>query len=138
MNATLTSALRKITFGTLFVIAVAFAAQAQPSTTPGSEHNDPAIVKYQGIQGDMMTFHVVYGNPQGAAFNVIIEDQDHNELYRNTYKDKNFDKQFKLPRGDEDKVTFIIRTAKDGDLAKTFEININSRLVADVAVKKLN
>lgn len=136
MNATLTSALRTLTFGTLFFVAVA--AQAQSQAPAGADKEDSTLVKYLGIQDDMMIFNVAYKNPEGAAFNVIIKDQDHNNLYQGTFKDKDFYKQFKLPRTEKDKITFIIRNVKDGDIAKTFEININSRLVSDVAVRKLN
>ena len=136
MNATLTSALRALTFGTLFFVAVA--AQAQSETPAGGGKEDSTLVKYLGAQDDMMIFNVAYKNPEGAAFNVIIKDQDHNTLYQGAFKDKDFYKQFKLPRTEKDKITFIIRNVKDGDIAKTFEININSRLVSDVAVRKLN
>lgn len=136
MNATLTSAFCKLSFGTLFFIAVA--AQAQSSAPTGGGKEDSTLVKYLGTRDDMMLFNVAYKNPTGASFNVIIKDQDHNQLYLGTFKDKDFYKQFKLPRMEKDKITFIIHNVKDGDMVKTFEININSRFIADVAVKKLD
>jgi hypothetical protein len=136
MNATLTSALCKLSFGTLFFIAVAVHAQSSPPAGGGKE--DSTLVKYLGTQDDMMMFNVAYKNPAGAPFNIIIKDQDHNQLYQGTFKDKDFYKQFKLPGTEKDRITFIIRNVKDGDIVKTFEININSRLIQDVAVKKLD
>ena len=136
MNATLTSALRTLTFGTLFFVAIAAKAQSQVPAAPGTE--DSTLVKYLGIQDEMMIFNVAYKNPEGAAFFITIKDQDHNTLYQGTFKDKEFYKQFKLPKTEKDKISFIFRNAKDAEIAKTFEINTSSRLVSDVAVIKLN
>jgi hypothetical protein len=135
MNTTLTSAISQLIFGTLFLLAVV-TAQAQTSAPAGGQ--DSALVKYLGEQDDMMTFNVAYKNPTGAPFTVIITDQDRNQLYQGTFKDKQFYKQFRFPKAEKDKITFTIHNAKDADIAKTFEININSRYIADVAVKKLN
>src|ERR1700733_11282183 len=129
MNTTLTSATSKLMFGTLFLLAVV-TAQAQTSTPSGGEKQDSTLVKYLGTQDDMMIFNVAYKNPGGAPFDVIITDQDRTQLYQGSFKDKEFFKQFRLPKGEKDKITFTVRPSKDADIAKTFEININSRFVA--------
>ena len=36
-----------------------------------------------------------------------------------------------------DKIVFIIRDAHEADIVKTFAVNVNSRFVKEVAVKKL-
>ncbi len=135
MNTTLTSAISKLSFGTLFLLAVV-TAHAQTSAPVGGQ--DSTLVKYLGERDEMLTFNVAYQNPTGAAFTVIITDQDRNQLYQDTFKDKEFYKQFRFPKAAKDKITFTIRTAKDADIAKTFEININNRYIADIAVRKLN
>ncbi len=86
----------------------------------------------------MILFNVAYKNPGSAPFDVIIKDQDWATIYQGTFRDKDFYKQFRLPRADRNKITFVIRNFKNADLAKTFEININSRFIQDVAVRKLN
>ncbi|HZE86131.1 MAG TPA: hypothetical protein VE035_17550, partial [Puia sp.] len=98
----------------------------------------PLEVKYLGAQEDMIVFNVAYKNPSGDKFSIIVKDQDGSQLYQVVYNEKSFAKQFKLPRADKDKITFIIRNYKEADIAKSFAINVNSRFVEDFAVKKLN
>ncbi|HEX9510615.1 MAG TPA: hypothetical protein VF939_09030 [Puia sp.] len=117
---------------------VAATTQAQSATATTLPKEDSSLVKYLGTQDDLVLFNVAYKNPQGALFSLIVKDQDGTELYRNTYSEKNFYKQFRLPRADKSKITFIIRGNKETEIVKTFEINVNSRYVQDIAIKKLN
>lgn len=137
MYAKLTAVTSKLILGALFLIAV-FTVQAQTPATVTASKEDSALVKYLGAQDDMIVFDVSCKNASGAPFTVIIKDQDWISVYQGTFKEKNFYKQFRLPRADKDKITFIIRNYKEADIAKTFEININSRFIQDVAVKKMN
>jgi hypothetical protein len=86
----------------------------------------------------MIVFNVAYDNPQGNKFLVTIKDQDGNQLYQRFYNDKSFYKQFKLPRTDKDKVVFIIRNGQEAPVVKTFAVNVNSRFVQEVAIKKID
>jgi len=86
----------------------------------------------------MIVFNVSYDNPQGGKFLVTIKDQDGNQLYQRFYSDKSFYKQFKLPKTDKDKVVFIFRNGQEAPIVKTFAVNVNSRFVQEVAVKKVD
>jgi hypothetical protein len=126
----------------ILFLLVAATTQAQSGVTSAPQMNAPQIedsslVKYLGTQDDLVLFNVAYKNPQGAVFNLVVKDQDGNELYKNVYHDKNFFKQFRLPRADRSRITFIIRSSKETEIVKTFEINVNSRYVEDIAIKKL-
>jgi len=131
------AALGRLTPGIFFLLVVT-ATQAQSTVPNSGKKEDSAQVKYLGTQDDMVLFNVAYPNPQGAAFSLVVKDQDGTELYKNAYHEKNFYKQFRLPRVDRDRITFTIRNNKDADIVKTFQINVNSRYVEDIAVKKLN
>jgi hypothetical protein len=137
MKKQITTALSKLGFAALFFIAV-IAVQAQSPASVAGEKEDPATVKYLGLQDDMVVFNVAYTNPHGDKFSIIVKDQDGTQLYQVVYNDKNFYKQFRLPRADKSKLTFIIRNYREADIAKTFEINVNTRYIEDVAVKKIN
>jgi hypothetical protein len=137
MYTKLKAVLSKLTFGTFFLITV-FSAQAQSASTTPSEKETPAAVKYLGTQDDMVIFSVAYQNPDGSPFSVIVKDQDGTQLYQSIFKEKDFNKNFRLPRADKSKVIFIIRDFKGSDIAKTFEINVNSHYIAEVEVKKVN
>jgi hypothetical protein len=135
MKKLLTAVFGKLIAGSCLILTVA-TTQAQ-TITSGAGQNESAIVKYSGTQDDMVVFNVTYANPEGSKFQVIIKDQDGTQLYQNIFNEKTFYKQFRLPKADKDKIVFIIRNGKDADMVRTFEINVSSRFIQEVAVKKL-
>lgn len=136
MKKHLTSVLRQISFGGLFMLA-AMTIKAQSVLSDSTSKDDLNTVRYLGTQDDMMVFNISYSNPQGVPFLLIVKDQDGAELYHNAYKDKNFYKQFRLAKTDRSRLTFVIRS-KEAEMVKNFAINVNSRIVQDVAIKKLD
>jgi hypothetical protein len=125
----------RFALGTMFVLTLA-TAHAQ-SAAVGDVRNEQVTVKYLGTQEDMVVFNVSCPNPEGSRFQLIIKDQDGALLYQNTFSDKSFYKQFRLPKTDKDRVVFIFRNNHDADLVKAFDINVSSRFVREVAIKKL-
>lgn len=135
MKSQLTTVFGKLILGTCFILVVATAhAQSNPT---GAGQNESATVKYLGTQDDMLVFNVSYANPDGSKFLLIVKDQDGTQLYQNIFSEKSFYKQFRLSKADKDRIVFVIRDGKDSDVVKTFEVNVNSRLVQNVAVKRL-
>lgn len=96
-----------------------------------------ATVNYLGAQDDMLVFNVAYQNPKGSRFILTIRDQEGNQLYQDFFKDKTFYKQFRLPRTDKDRIVFAIGNGQKESVIKTFAVNVNSRSVQEVAIKKL-
>jgi hypothetical protein len=137
MKSSISAVFGKLTFGTLFLLSVA-TAHAQSTASGAGPTDNAATVKYLGTQDDMIVFNVAYDNPQGSKFLVTIKDQDGNQLYQRFYSDKSFYKQFRLPKTDKDKVVFIVRKGQEAPLVKTFAVNVNSRFVQEVAVKKVD
>jgi hypothetical protein len=115
----------RIVLGATFVMTLA-TAHAQSS------------VKYLGTQDDMIVFNVSCANPDGSKFQLTIKDQDGTPLYQNTFNDKAFYKQFRLPKTDKDRIIFVFHNTHDADLVKAFDVNVNSRFVHEVAIKKLD
>jgi predicted amidohydrolase len=137
MNTQLKDVISKLILVTLLFTAV-ITAQAQTPAIVAGEKETPAFVKYIGTQDDMFVFTVAYSNPEGTAFTIIVKDQEGDKLYQSTFKEKDFNRQFRLPTSDKNsKVVFIFRDAKGNDMAKAFEIKVNSRYIDEVAVKKL-
>jgi len=125
--------LSSLLFSSLFLLSV-FSLKAQSGNSPAK--GEPALIRYLGNQEDMVVFNISYPNPDGGAFDLSVKDQDGIELYKHTFRMKNFRKQFRLPRSEKSKLSFILRNGKEAELVKTFEINANSRPVLDIAVKK--
>lgn len=136
MNKQFSTALSKLIPGILFLLVVT-TTQAQSAIRETNKKEDSIQVKYLGTQDDLVLFNVSYPNPQGVPFNLVVKDQDGTELYKNTYSEKNFYKQFRLPRADRNRIIFVIRNNKETDIVKTFQISVNSHYVEDIAVKKL-
>jgi hypothetical protein len=136
MKPQLKAVLSKLFLGTSLLMAFA-SAQAQ-TVTPVDGQSDNATVKYLGTQDDMIVFNVSYNNPAGSKFLLVVKDQDGLPLYSNSFTDKAFYKQFRLPKSDKDRIVFLFRDGHDADVVKTFEINVNSRFVREVAIKKVD
>jgi hypothetical protein len=125
--------LSSILFCSLFLLP-AFSVKAQSCNSPVK--GEPALIRYLGTREDLAVFNISYPNPDGAAFDLAVRDQDGIELYKHTFHVKNFCKQFRLPRSEKSKLSFILRNGREADLVTTFEINVNSRPVEYVAGKQ--
>jgi hypothetical protein len=128
----------KVALGTSFLLALV-TAQAQTLTPlPVDSQSENATVKYLGTQDDMVVFNVSYNNPDGSKLMLIVKDQDGSPMYSNSFSDKSFYRQFRLPKTDKDRIVFVFRDGRDADVIKTFEINVSSRFVREVAIKKVD
>jgi hypothetical protein len=125
----------KLPLAAAFLLVLS-SAKAQSAAT-GSNDN-AATVKYLGAQDDLLVFDLSYTNPTGGKFQVIIKDQDGTPVYQNVFNEKTVYKQFRLPKSEKDRVVFVIRDFRDADIVKTFDINVNSRIIREVAVRKVN
>jgi hypothetical protein len=128
MKSLFRPAASRLTFA-IFLLLTGVATHAQST--------DPVTVRYLGAQDDMLVFNVYYDNPQGTKFTVAIRDQNGTQLYQDNFKDKLFYRQFRLPKADKDRVVFVIRSGEEAPVVKTFAVNVSSRLVREVAIKKL-
>jgi hypothetical protein len=131
----------------LLPFGTASAQQAQSGTqeaisatqqTPAETRSKEVAVTYLGSYEEMIVFNVSYPNPEGNKFQLIIKDQDGTELFQDYFSEKSFFRQFRIPKADKEKIVFLLRDKNAAETAKTFEVNVNSRLVREVAVKKVN
>ncbi len=137
MKRQIISVTSKFLLGIVFFAGV-IGAQAQSNGNEPSKKEKTNVVKYLGEQDAMVLFNVSFKNPDGKKFSVIVLDQDKVQLFQHVYSEKNFEKNFKFPGSDKSKLTFIIRNFKDADLAQSFAINMNTRYVDDIAIRKVN
>jgi len=94
------------------------------------------VVNHVSTTADKLVFNVRIPNTDGKKFTVIVKDTDGNTLFHNTYTEKNFNKKFQLPKGDDQKYKFIIKD-DSGSLPQAFEVNSKVRFVEEVIVKKI-
>ena len=95
-----------------------------------------AVVRYVGQNEDNIMIHVQYDNATGEKFYVTLKNLEGVTLFTQVYKDKKFDKNFHIPKMDNDKLTFIIKNVAEKD-AEVFEVNSNIRTVEEVVIKKV-
>lgn len=126
----------RFVLATTFVMTLA-TAPAQSVSTEDAQ-TEKASVKYLGTQDDMIVFNVSYPNPDGTRFQLTIKDQDGSALYQNSFTERSFYKQFRLPKADRDRIVFVFHNNSEADIVRAFEVNVNSRLVHEVAIKKLD
>ncbi|MFT3826466.1 MAG: hypothetical protein QM731_21275 [Chitinophagaceae bacterium] len=121
------------------LIAGAANAKAQTITVSSQETSSPvksAIIKHLGNDGDNMYFQVLLNNESGEKFYLTVKDADGVILFQETYNDKKFDKKFLLTKGETDKVTFVLKSAKN-NTTQSFEINSSTKLVEEIVVKRM-
>jgi hypothetical protein len=135
MKLQFTAVFGKLIFGTFFLLSIV-TANAQSTASGAGQPENAATVKYQGTQDDLLLFDVSYPNPEGNKFLLTVKDQDGTQLYQRYFSERSFYKQFQLPKSDKDKLVFIIRNGQGQPIVKTFEVNVSSRFVQEVAVKK--
>ena len=127
----------RLILATSFLLMLA-TANARPTVATTRPADTAATVKYLGTQDDMLVFNVSYSNPEGGRFLLTVKDQDGTQLYQSLFSEKSFYKQFRLPKSEKDRIVFIFRDSQDVEIVKAFDVNINSRFIREVAVKKIN
>ena len=127
----------RLILGTSFLLILT-TANALPTVATTDPADTAATVKYLGTQDDMLVFNVSYSNPEGGRFLLTVKDQDGTQLYQSLFTDKSFYKQFRLPKSEKDRIVFIFRDSREVETVKAFDVNINSRIIREVAVKKIN
>jgi hypothetical protein len=142
MNKIIVNAKNAFTLLAITAASVAFTANADAAGSHVSKkHNagsaSTAEVSYIGSQEGQPLFSVSYNNNEGGRFGVSITDAEGDQLFQAYYRDRKFDKKFKIsdaaPRG---KLLLTIHNFQDNS-EQSFEINANTRLVEDVEVKEV-
>lgn len=111
------------------------ATQAAPGF-PGDPGVKNAIIKHLSTNNESIVFEVNVDNEKGEKFSVIIKGDGGATLYRGVFSDKNFSKKFVLPKADDQKLVFQVKSAS-GVKSEAFEVNSSTRLVEEVIVTKL-
>ncbi|HLZ88188.1 MAG TPA: hypothetical protein VKQ52_13130 [Puia sp.] len=127
----------KLLLGASFLLILA-TAHGQSLVSSSGSGDSAVTVRYLGVQDDLLVFNVAYSNPDGSRFQLTVKDQDGAQLYQSIFNDKAFFKQFRLPKSDKDRMVFIFHDYKDADIVKAFDVNVNSRFVREVAVRKVD
>ncbi len=138
MKPQLKAVIGKVALGASLLFTLVTAKAQTVTSVPVDSQSENATVKYLGTQDDMVVFNVSYSNPDGSKFVLLVKDQDGSPIYSNSFTDKSFYRQFRLPTTDKDRIAFVFRDGHNADVVKTFEVNVNSRFVREVAIKTVD
>jgi hypothetical protein len=95
-------------------------------------------VQFTGSTADALLFKVHVKNEKSDNFTLTIRNNSGDVLFAKSFSDADFEKQFKLIKGDQDnqQYTFTI-TSSNKNLEGTYVITTSERTVDDVAINKL-
>lgn len=130
----ITTIAKRFFFGNLLAATLFLSANANDKTTAPATTN--AEVKYVGVDKDnQLSFKVTYSNPSGSTFTLAVRDEQGETLYRSHFSDKNFNKTFKLPKSEVNKLTFVIQDPKN-DVVEKYSVNVKTSVQEEVVVSK--
>lgn len=121
---------------TLFCTSV----NAKAGVTTANANNvtgEKTAVQYTGSFTDALMFQVHVKNETASEFRLTVKDDNDEILFVKSYKDADYNKQFKLLKGDQySSVYYFTITSGNKEIEQTYVVNTTSRIVDEVAVTK--
>jgi hypothetical protein len=97
-----------------------------------------SIIQFNGTTNDALLFKVHINNEKGDKFTLTIKNNSGDVLFSKAFSDVNFEKQFKVLKGDQDNERYFFTISSDNkNLEDTYVISTTLRTVNDVAINKL-
>lgn len=85
-------------------------------------------VKYLNGDNEFLLFNVKYEHPVQVRFYLTVLDENSEVLFRDNFKGKHFEKEFKIPRlSESSKITFIIKPVQK-DIQLSYDVSIPTRV----------
>ena len=127
---------KRFFLGNLFAATLFLSANAASVNPITFDANKKVDVKYTGVDKyNQLIFNVKYNNPNGSTFNLTVLDEYGETLFKDYYFDTQFDKNFKLPKSEVSKLSFIIQDNKE-NFKQKFDVNISTQLIENVVINK--
>ena len=127
---------KRFFLGNLLAATLFLSANAASVNPIIFDANKKVDVKYTGVDKyNQLTFNVKYNNPNGSTFNLTVLDEYGETLFKDYYFDTQFDKNFKLPKSEVSKLSFIIQDNKE-NFKQKFDVNISTQLIENVVINK--
>jgi hypothetical protein len=136
MNRQSRSARRKLLLSKIMFSLVlatgSFAVSAQSVDKTDSLSSKNVVVKYLGMQDEMMLIAVSYKNPE-SSFHLAIYTSEGDLLFRDVYHVKMFDRKFRVPK-EHGRLNFVFG-GSDDKTSHTLELNSISKMTEEVVIK---
>jgi hypothetical protein len=100
--------------------------------------NDKPSIQFTGSTSEALLFKVHLINDKADDFTVTIKNNDGALLFSKTFNDVNFDKQFKILKGDDANSSYYFTiTSSNKNLEETYVISSTLKTVNDVTINRL-
>jgi hypothetical protein len=100
--------------------------------------NDKPSIQFAGSTSDALLFKVHVNNDKADNFTLTIKDDDGVVLFSKSFNDINFEKQFKILKGDDNNSRYyFIVNSSNKNLEETYVVSSSVRVVNDVTVNRL-
>lgn len=119
------------------LLSVILLTAAEARNNEKTDANKAKIeVNYTGFFNNDLAFNVRFDNPSGNNVTLTVVNEDGENLFKSNFSDKKFEKKFVLLKdADVSKLTFLFQSGKEV-YKESFDINITTREVSDVVVKR--
>ncbi|MFN3667040.1 MAG: hypothetical protein ACK4S0_12815 [Sediminibacterium sp.] len=119
------------------LLSVVLFTAAEASKNEKTDVNKGKIeVNYTGFFNNDLSFNVKFHNPSGNNVTLTVINEEGESLFKSNFSDKKFEKKFVLLKdANVDKLTFLFQSGKDV-YKESFDINVVTREVSDVVVKR--
>lgn len=127
----------KIFTGKFFFTIVAFLAVnvSRGQTQVKDSLNHAASVSFLGIENEMLLLGVKYENNNQDKFVIEIREEAQSILFRESYRERAFNKKFMLPKDLDGKIFFTIKNVKENSIEK-FEVNTTAKMLNNVIINE--
>lgn len=135
---TIVTSVKRIVFGSVVSSLMFLSANASVSPVRAYDISvkSNAEVKYSGIDKNQLhTIQVKYSNPTGANFTLIITDANNELVFKGSYSDKDFNKTFKFPKDESNKLSFVIEDAK-AKKSEQYNVSFETIVIENAVVSK--
>ena len=124
------------------LIAASFIAAVLATTSVSAKNIEilsektAANIQFVGSADNALFFNLKVENPTSDKFTVVVKAEDGSVLYTGDFNDKNFDKKFKLVKGEDNiRYNFSIKSSNKS-LEQSFDVNTVTKSVDDVVITK--
>ena len=117
----------------LLVLSITYVSATANTADSTRVDDEIASVSCLKMEEGQVYFNVKYENADGGRFDILVNDINGDNLYRNTFTGKNFSRVFRAPV-ENGKLVVIIRDAQG---SHKFELTTESKMVQEILVKRM-
>jgi hypothetical protein len=127
-----------IRIGILFMLPLLFCVFIRANAQLKDSSNLPENnwIKFAGSKNGKILFDIFYLNPAGKRLRINISDQNHNNLFEESYTDKEIHKTFQLPSDAARKLEFVLSGAQHKVLVQSFDISTETKFYVKATSSK--